>query len=101
MVCPMLDMRRREFIRLVGGAATWPLVARAQQPKRVRRVGVLMGYAQNDPAGQARITAFLEALKALGWEDGRNLQIVLRWTSADVAQISRFAKELVASKPDL
>jgi putative tryptophan/tyrosine transport system substrate-binding protein len=94
--------KRREFITLVGaGAAAWPLVASAQQYGRVRRVGILMGYAQNDPEGQARITAFLEALKALGWEDGRNLQIVLRWTSADVAQISRFAKELVASKPDL
>ena len=93
-------MKRRAFITLLGGAA-WPLVARAQQGERMRRVGILMGYAQNDPEGQARLAALLEALKALGWEGGRNLQIELRWASADVAQISRFAKELVAFKPDL
>src|ERR1700722_4411249 len=95
-------MRRREFIRLFGGAAaTWPIAARAPQGGRGRRVGILVGYAQNDPEAQARIAALLEALKALGWEGGRNLQIELRWSSADVAQISRFAKELVAFKPDL
>jgi putative ABC transport system substrate-binding protein len=94
-------MRRRKFITLLGGAATWTIAARAQQGERVRRVGILMGYAQNDPEAQARIAALLEALKALGWEGGRNLQIELRWSSADVAQISRFAKELVAFKPDL
>lgn len=94
-------MRRREFITLLGGAAGWPLAATGQQAERMRRVGILMGYAQSDPEGQARFAALLEALKALGWEDGRNLQIELRWASADVAQISRFAKELVAFKPDL
>jgi putative tryptophan/tyrosine transport system substrate-binding protein len=92
-------MRRRNFILLAGGAVAWPVAARAQQ--RIRRVGILMGYAQNDPEGQARLAALLEALKPLGWEGGRNLQIELRWASADVAQISRFAKELVAFKPDL
>jgi len=95
-------MRRREFITFLGGgAAAWPLTARAQQGERVRRVGILMGYSQNDPEGQARLAALLEALKGLGWEGGRNLQIDLRWASADVAQMSRFAKELVAFKPDL
>jgi putative ABC transport system substrate-binding protein len=95
-------MRRRDFIKVIAGSATgWPLAADAQQDERVRRVGILMGYAQNDPEGHARIAALFEALKALGWENGRNLQIELRWASADIAQISEFAKELVAFKPDL
>ena len=94
-------MRRRDFIKVIAGsAAGWPFAAHAEL-ERVRRVGVLMGYAQDDPEGQARVAALLEALKALGWEDGRNLQIELRWASADIAQISHFAKELVAFKPDL
>jgi putative tryptophan/tyrosine transport system substrate-binding protein len=92
---------RREFITFLGGAAAWPLAARAQQAERMRRIGILMGYAQDDPEGQARIAALMDALKALGWEGGRNLRIELRWASADVAQISHFAKELVAFKPDL
>jgi putative tryptophan/tyrosine transport system substrate-binding protein len=95
-------MRRREVIGLLGGVtAVWPLAARAQRDERVRLLGILMGYAENDPEGQARKAALLDALKALGWEVGRNLQIELRWASADVARISRFAKELVAFKPDL
>ncbi len=95
-------MRRRDFIKVIAGsAAVWPLAAQAQQGERVRRVGILMGYAQNDPEGQARLAALLGALKALGWEDGRNLQIELRWGSADVARIGQLAKELVALKPDL
>jgi putative ABC transport system substrate-binding protein len=95
-------MRRRDFIKVIAGsAAVRPLAGHAQQGERVRRVGILMGYAQNDPEGQARLAALLEALKALGWENGRNLQIELRWGSADVAQISQLAKELAALKPDL
>ena len=66
-------MRRREFITLFGGAAAWPLVARAQQGERMRRVGVLMAVA-NDPEGQARLTALKEGLQDLGWTDGRNVQ---------------------------
>src|SRR5450759_3440899 len=86
-------MRRREFITLVGGAAVWPLAARAQQPERMRRIGVLMGYAENDPEAQAR------ALLALGWDEGRNLRIDLRWASGDIDRASNFAKELVALHP--
>src|SRR5499425_2433355 len=68
-------MMRREFITLLGGAATWPLVARAQQGERVRRVGVLMPFAEDNPVGQARLAAFLEGLRQLGWADGRNVRI--------------------------
>jgi putative ABC transport system substrate-binding protein len=80
-------MKRREFVTLLGCTAAWSFSARAQQPgERIRRVGILMGYAQSDPEGQARLAALLDALKALGWEGGRNLQIELRWASADVAR---------------
>src|SRR5262245_15811927 len=71
-------MRRRDFITLLAGAAAWPLAAGAQQPERVRRLGVLMGYAENDPQAQAEITAFQQGLQRLGWT-GRNLRIAYRW----------------------
>ena len=93
-------MRRREFITLVGGLAAWPLAARAQQPKRMRRLGVLMGDTENDPESQARIAAFRQALSESGWSDS-NLRIDYRWASADVGRIKQFAKELVAIKPDV
>ena len=71
-------MRRREFIRVFGGAAaTWPLAARAQQTERVRRVGVLMNVPENEPNAQARFTAFLQGMQQLGWADGRNIRIEL------------------------
>src|SRR4029450_12838561 len=72
-------MKRREFITLIGGAAAWPLVARAQQNGRMRRIGVLMSYAADDPAGQARLLAFAQELAQSGWSDGRNVRIDVRW----------------------
>jgi putative ABC transport system substrate-binding protein len=94
---------RRAFITLLGGAAAaWPHVARAQQPERVRRIGVFMPLAADDPIGQARIAALREGLEKLGWTEGRNIRIDTRWTSTgDVESMQRFAKELVALQPDL
>ena len=95
-------MRRREFITLFGGAAAWPLAARAQQPDRVRRIGVLMGYAETDREGQAFVAAFREGLQKLGWAEDRNMRIDTRWATPDDAEsIQRSAKELVALQPDL
>jgi hypothetical protein len=77
-------MRRREFITLLSGTATtWPLAARAQQPDRVRRIGMLILYSQTDREGHARITAFLETLQRLGWTEGRNVRIEYRWSAGD------------------
>jgi putative tryptophan/tyrosine transport system substrate-binding protein len=77
-------MKRRTFITLLGGAAAaWPLAARAQQPERMRRVGVLMNLAEGDPEGEARSAAFLQALQQLGWSDGRNVRIDYRWAAGD------------------
>jgi putative ABC transport system substrate-binding protein len=96
-------MRRRQFIALVGiAAATGPLAARAQQSDRVRRIGVLMGYAESDPDAQAKLAAFREALQKLGWAEGRNIRMDTRWPiPADTESMQRFAKELVALQPDL
>ena len=93
---------RRTFITLLGGAAAWPLAARAQQPGRMRRIGVLMGYPENDAEGQAYVAAFEEKLQQVGWTVGRNVQIDTRWSPpGDVEALQRFAKELVALQPDL
>jgi putative tryptophan/tyrosine transport system substrate-binding protein len=93
---------RREFMSLLGGAAAaWPLAARAQQAERMRRIGVLMAYAESDPAAQAWVAAFREELLKLGWVEGRNIRIDTRWATADVELIQRFAKELVALQPEL
>jgi putative ABC transport system substrate-binding protein len=96
-------MRRREFIRTLGGAVVaWPLAARAQQSEQMRRIGVLMGYAENDPEGEARVAAFREGLQNLGWAEGRNIRIDTRWaTPGDAESRQRFAQELVALRPDL
>ena len=94
-------MKRREFISLVGGAAAWPLAARAQQPERMRRVGVLVSRAEDDPEGQAQIAAFVQTLQSLGWTTGRNLQIDIRWGAADVVSSRRYAAEMVALAPDV
>jgi putative ABC transport system substrate-binding protein len=93
-------MRRREFITLLGSAAAaWPLAAGAQQPKR--RIGVLMSRVENDPEGQARVRAFLDELQQLGWADGRNVRIDIRWTAGNPADTDKYAAELVALAPDL
>src|SRR6516165_6629627 len=98
-------MRRRDFIAGIAGlsAAAWPVAARAQQAgERLRRIGVLMGYAESDPDAQARIAAFLDGLRKLGWAEGRNIQIDTRWPiPADLESMQRFAKELVALQPDV
>jgi len=99
-----VQVRRRQFIRLFGGAAlSWPLAARAQQPDRIRRVGVLIPLlAADDPVGQARIAALREGLEKLGWTEGRNIRIDTRSAKTDdVESMQRFAKELVALQPDL
>jgi putative ABC transport system substrate-binding protein len=96
-------MKRREFIRLLGGAAAaWPIVARAQQAGGMKRIGVVMGYAESDREGQVRVAAFREGLQKLGWAEGRNLRIDTRWaTAGDAEAHQRSAKELVALLPDL
>jgi ABC-type uncharacterized transport system substrate-binding protein len=95
-------MRRREFIALLGcAAAAWPLAARAQQSGGMRRVGVLMAYAESDAEGQAWVATFREGLQKLGWAESRNIRIDTRWATPDVEAMQRFAKELVALQPDL
>jgi putative ABC transport system substrate-binding protein len=97
----MIDIRRRDFITLLGGAAAaWPLAARAQQGEHIRRIGVLNGRSRDDPEYQARMAAFQQALAQLGWTDGRNLRIDIRWaTNAD--DLRRHAAELAALAPDV
>src|SRR5262249_55438296 len=95
-----LPLQRREFISLLGGAAAWPLAAHPQQPDRVRRVGVLMGIA-DDAEGQARVMVFRQALQALGWTEGRNVQFIYRWSAGDPAQARPFAKELLDLRSDV
>jgi putative ABC transport system substrate-binding protein len=91
---------RREFIALVGGmAAAWPLGASAQQPEQMRRIGVLMNAAVDDPYGQARLAAFKQVLQQLGWSDGRNVQIAARWGENDIERERKYAAELVALAP--
>jgi putative tryptophan/tyrosine transport system substrate-binding protein len=95
-------MRRREFITLFGGAAVaWPLVGRAQQGERMRRIGVLMNLAADDAEGQARLAAFLRGLQQLGWIEGRNAHLDIRWGAGDAERFRRYAAELVALAPDL
>jgi putative ABC transport system substrate-binding protein len=94
-------MKRRAFITLLGGAAVWPLAARAQQPDRMRRVGVLANIAADDPEAQARMTAFAQELAQLGWIAGRNVKIDSRWTAGDNERVRRYAAELVALAPDV
>jgi putative ABC transport system substrate-binding protein len=95
-------MRRREFIAAIGGAAVgWPLAPRAQQRDRMRRIGVLMALAADDPTGQARFVAFVQALQELGWTDGRNVRIDTRWAAGDAERFRRYAAELVALAPDV
>jgi len=95
-------VKRREFITLLAGASVaWPLAARAQQPERVRRIGVLMNLASDDAEGQARLAAFHQGLQQLGWTVGRNVQIDYRWGAGNADYIRKFAAELVALAPDV
>jgi putative tryptophan/tyrosine transport system substrate-binding protein len=94
-------MKRREFISLIGGsAAVWPLAVRAQQPERLRRIGVLDGFAESDPAVQSWLGAFRGTLAKLGWTEGSNLRIEVRWAGDDPDRMKTFAKELVDLRPD-
>jgi putative ABC transport system substrate-binding protein len=94
-------MRRREFITLLGGAATWPIAARGQQQNQMRRIGVLNPFAESDPEVQANVVAFRQALQKLGWTEGRNLRIEFRWGDAEAGRIRAHAKELVGLNPDV
>jgi putative ABC transport system substrate-binding protein len=94
-------MRRREFITLIGGAAIAPLAARAQPGEGMRRVGVLLPLSAKDPEAQTRYAAFLQALQQLGWTEGRNLRIDARWAEGNVADMRKYAAELVALAPDV
>jgi putative ABC transport system substrate-binding protein len=101
----MFDIRRRVFITLLGGAATlsprWQLAAHAQQTERLRRVGLVMGYIVSDPEGQAQVAAFRQELQSLGWTEGRNIQIDIRYATDVPSQIRALADELMDLKPDL
>src|SRR5215831_16898279 len=95
-------IRRREFITLLGGVAVaLPLVARAQQDGRVRRIGVLMGPDENDPESKRRVSAFTQALADLSWTNGRNVRMDLRWAGGDINRIRALAAELVSLQPDI
>ena len=94
-------MRRREFITLIGGAAAWPLAARAQQTDRMRRIGVLLPATADDTVFQARVGVFLQELALLGWTIGRNVRVDIRWASANANEIRRHAAELAALTPDV
>src|SRR5215470_2550826 len=96
-----IRLRRREFIAGLGGAAAWPLAARAQQGNRVRRIGVLIGGDENDPVWKPRLSAFTQALADLGWTDGRNARLDLRWAGSDINRIRALAQELVGLQPDI
>src|SRR5215475_9209736 len=93
---------RRKFLATLGGAvAAWPLAARAQQGERVRRIGVLMNVAADGPEGQARLAAFVNGLRQLGWIEGRNVRIDRRWGAGDAERNRKYAAELVALGPDV
>src|SRR5262249_21469770 len=94
-------MRRREFIRLLGGAAAIPIAARAQQAYRVRRIGVLMYLAEDDPGAKARMAAFIEGLQQLDWTIGRNVQIDVRWGAADPVRSRKYAAGRGGSGPEV
>src|SRR5260370_24121859 len=94
-------VNRREFITLLGGAAVWPFAARAQQGERVRRIGVLMPYAENDRDTSPRVTALRQGLQQFGWTEGRNVRLDHRWSASDADSTRKFARELVDLGPDV
>jgi putative ABC transport system substrate-binding protein len=98
----MPDVRRREFITLLGGTViAWPLAARAQQRERMRRIGMLVGFAESDPESPARLAAFRDGLERLGWKEGDNVRIAYRWGAGDPTRMRTHAKELIAAIPDV
>jgi putative tryptophan/tyrosine transport system substrate-binding protein len=94
-------MRRREFIAGLGGAAAWPVAARAQPTERVRRIEVLLTGGENDPVAKSSVTAFTQALADLGWTDGRNVRVDVRWAGGDTNRIPALAQELVGLQPEI
>ena len=94
-------MRRRELIAGLGSAVAWPLAARAQQPDRVRRIGVLLAGDENDPRGKTVVSAFTQALAELGWADGRSVRMDLRWRGGDINRMRALAQELVGLQPEI
>jgi len=94
-------IRRRKFLATLGGAAAWPLAARAQQRERMRRIGMLVNFASNFPDGQARVTAFVQALQKLGWIEGANVHIDIRWAADDSERYRQYSEELVGLSPDV
>jgi putative ABC transport system substrate-binding protein len=94
-------MQRRDFITFLGGAATWPVAARAQKAAQVRRIGVLLGYVESDPRAQSYLKSFVQSLEETGWTDGRNLRIEVRWGAPNAGSYERSAKELVELRPDV
>ncbi len=95
------QLKRREFVALIGGVTAWSISARAQQPERSRRIGVLINFRADDPEGQARLTAFRQTLQEIGWKDGDNASIDVRWAGDDAELYRRYAEELVALAPDV
>jgi putative ABC transport system substrate-binding protein len=94
-------MRRRAFISLLGAAAAWPVVARAQSGERMRRIGVLMTFGADDAIGQARVAAFVQGLQQAGWEVGRNVRVDIHWSGPNPEDVRRHADELVALAPEV
>jgi putative tryptophan/tyrosine transport system substrate-binding protein len=94
-------VKRRAFITIIGGAAAWPIAARAQQRERMRRIGVLMAFASDDPEGQARLAAFAQGLQQSGWTVGQNVRVDYRWSGGNADNIRKYAAELVALAPDV
>src|SRR5262245_40722395 len=95
------QLNRRAFITLLSGAAAWPFAAHAQQRERMRRIGVLMHLAADDPEGQSRVAAFLQGLQEAGWAVGRNVNIDVRWAAGEADRYPRYAAEIVALAPDV
>jgi putative ABC transport system substrate-binding protein len=94
-------MKRRTFIAGLGSAAAWPMVARAQQADRMRRIGVLMAFEENDPEAKSYLSAFTQGLEELGWTDTRNVRVEIRWAAINLDRLQMFAKELVGLQPDV
>src|SRR5215475_12791430 len=94
-------MRRRDFITLIGSMAAWPVVVRAQQPGTAKRVGMLMNSAANDAAAQSYVAAFVEALRQLGWAEGHNIRIDMRWNAGDAALSRIYAAQLIGLMPNV